>query len=51
MERLRDRVNNYENGDLRGRLFVCVSEEREREFVFLFRENGFDELGSDILFL
>ena len=31
MERLRDRVNNYENGDLRGRWIVCERGERERE--------------------
>ena len=56
MERLRDRVNNYENGDLRGRWFVCEWGERERErererICVLFGENGFDELESDILFL
>ena len=51
MERLRDRVNNYEIGDLRGRWFVCVCE-RERERVcVLFGENGFVELKTDILFL
>ena len=39
MEKQRDRVNNYENGYLRGRRFVCelrekkrgVEKERERE--------------------
>ena len=34
MERLRDRVNNYENGDLRGRWFLCVRE-KERGCDFL----------------
>ena len=55
MERLTDRMNNYENGDLRGRWFVCEKRkgeerEKEREFVFLFGENGFDELETDNLF-
>ena len=53
MERLRGRVNNYENGNLEAN-GLCVREERERErerICVLFGENGFGELESDILLL
>ena len=49
MERLRDRVNNCEDGDLQVRWFVCECEERVRLFV-IFGVKGFDELETDILF-